>query len=373
MIMTLFSKLMKTSKIAASSAKEKVQIKYYEGKLKKINNSREKIDASNNFDMNSSEKELSSKIINIKEKEKETRSVLAKSLKKEVLESREERKKERKSLKAFEKIQKEFKELPIVTIVDDLAEGASGIEEMKSKIKLDQDNPYNWLALAEALKFYNKAFYIINGIKAPIDMIGSAIDVSVQYLSEYLEAAADNEKWTYERALAQAIYLGKKSKAKDAHTLIVIGRAEQLLGKSCKNTIKRLKHFESSEETFLNSLAEDSTIQQKAEVFYYLAELWKNRDNKRYIHYIGQSISFGFAPAEEDLNNFLNKTRENQFIAQMKISKGVLRITDFKYSYRKRTVEVAIDGAANMVRKQSRKLRATSERIFDSIANRVLK
>lgn len=202
------NKLKKIAKLAVTSAEENIKNIVLESKIssidKKLQNMNDKEGAHLIIERENLEKKISGQQISIAEK----REVIKSELKEEVKASRLKRKEENKSLNIIKRVKKEFDEIPITTFAIDLAEGISEIEEAKKAVIEEPENIYSWLELAETLKFYKKAFIIINGIKAPIDPIGSTIDIGTEILGGALESSLDKEKWTYDRALDQARKLG---------------------------------------------------------------------------------------------------------------------------------------------------------------------
>lgn len=206
--MGLINKFGKLGKIVASSIEENVKSKLLEGRIKSIDKKLENMNDKEGAHLIIKKENLQRKMDKEKIEEQRRRNEVKSELKQEVKDSILERKKENKDLNIIQKVQKEFQEIPIATVVNDLAEGFSEIEKAKERIKTYPEDIYSWLELAEALRFYKKAFIIINGIKAPIDLIGSTIDITSELVGGSIESALDKDKWTYERALEQARKLG---------------------------------------------------------------------------------------------------------------------------------------------------------------------
>lgn len=210
--MGILNKVIKLSKIAVSSVKENVKCAYLEQNIKNIDKKLEKTKDKQGAHLKIKKENLENKLEKEKNVEKEKREVIKLELKRQVKVSIAKRKKENKNLNLIEKVQKEFEELPIATIVNDLAEGVSDIEKVKEHVKRNPGDIYSWLELAETLRFYKKTFLIINGIKAPFDLIGTALDVGTEIVGGSIENALDKDKWTYDRALMQAKKLGATEK-----------------------------------------------------------------------------------------------------------------------------------------------------------------
>lgn len=209
--MEIINKVIKLSKIAASSVKENVKCKYLEQNIKNIDKKLEKTNIQDAH-LKIKKENLQNKIKKEKNNEKEKRKSIKLELKRQVKISRNKRKEETKHLNIIEKAQKELEQIPIATIANDLAEGISNIEKVREKVKNNSQDIYAWLELAETLKFYKKTFLIINGIKAPFDMIGTALDVGSEIVGGSIESAFDKNKWTYDRAIMQAKKLGATDK-----------------------------------------------------------------------------------------------------------------------------------------------------------------
>ena len=210
--MGIINKVIKLSKLAASSVKENVKCKYLEQNIKNIDKKLEKTKDKQDAHLKIKKKNLENKLEKEKKGEKEKREVIKLELKREVKVSKAKRKKENKNFNIIKKVQKEFEELPIATIANDLAEGISDIEKVKEYVKRNPEDIYSWLKLAETLRFYKKTFLIINGIKAPFDLIGSALDIGTEIVGGSIENALDKDKWTYDRAIMQAKKLGATEK-----------------------------------------------------------------------------------------------------------------------------------------------------------------
>jgi len=206
--MGILKKVIKLSKLAVSSAKENVKCKYLEHNIKNIDKKLEKFKDRQDAHLKIKKENLQNKLSKEKKDEKEKRRIIKLELKRQVKISREERKKKNKNLNIIKKVQKEFEELPIATIANDLAEGISDIEKVKEKVRRNPEDIYSWLELAETLRFYKKTFLVINGIKAPFDLIGSVLDVGTEIIGGSIEDTLDKDKWTYDRAVMQAKKLG---------------------------------------------------------------------------------------------------------------------------------------------------------------------
>ena len=213
--MSFINKFKKIAKIAVSSAEENVKSKLLENKINGINKKLENMNDKEGAHLIIEKENLEKKIKEQKTEEQKKREIIKLQLKQEVSASRLKRKEENKELNIIKRIKKEFDELPVTTFANDLAEGISEIEKVKEMVTKHPEDAYYWLELAETLKFYKKTFIIINGIKAPFDLIGSTIDIGTELVGESLESAFDKDKWTYERALNQARKLGAAEKQID--------------------------------------------------------------------------------------------------------------------------------------------------------------
>lgn len=210
--MGLMNKFSKLGKMAASSIEENVKIKLLESRIKSIDKKLEGIDDKEGAHLIIEKENMQKKMEKEKAKEQKERETIKSQLKQEAKASIQKRKKESKDLSMIQKARKELEGIPITTVANDLAEGLSELEKAQKRVKAYPEDIYSWLELAEALRFYKKAFIVINGIKAPIDPIGSTIDISTELVGGSIESALDKEKWTYERALEQAKKLGATEK-----------------------------------------------------------------------------------------------------------------------------------------------------------------
>ncbi len=210
--MSIIAKISKLGNVAVSSAKEKIKCGYLQKNIENIDKKLKNMDDKKEAHLIIKKENKQKKIKEEKIKEKKKRETAKGELQKQILISKHKRKEETKDLNIIEKVQKEFKELPIATIVDDFVEGVSDIEKAEKIVKEHPEDMYSWLNLAETIKFYKKAFLIINGIKAPWDMIGTTLDLSVEFVGGSIESAFDKKKWTYERAINEAVKLGAGEK-----------------------------------------------------------------------------------------------------------------------------------------------------------------
>ncbi|KZL94299.1 hypothetical protein [Clostridium magnum] len=206
--MGILKKVIKLGKLAVSSTKENVKSKYLEQNIKNIDKKLEKSQDGQDAHLKIKKENLENKLLKEKKEGNEKRELIKLELKKQVKVSREKRKQENKNLNVVKKLQKEFQEMPIATIANDLAEGISDIEKVKEQVRKNPEDIYSWLQLAETLRFYRKTFLIINGIKAPFDLIGSVLDVGTELIGGSIEDTLDKDKWTYDRAVMQAKKLG---------------------------------------------------------------------------------------------------------------------------------------------------------------------
>mgnify|MGYP000977349790 FL=1 len=199
--MSFIKKVGNLSTIGLSKAKEKAQESYLKSKAKNIDKEIQNIENSNITELKCEKNAIENKIDKIKNKEKIKRQVAKSKLKNQVQESKNKRKEENKGLNAVSRMKKEFKNVPIVSLVDDIVEGASDIERIQSMVQNNPNDPYPWLILAQCIGYYKKAFFILNIAKSPIDPIGTVIDLGTEFGGEYIEEVLDKDKWTYKRAL----------------------------------------------------------------------------------------------------------------------------------------------------------------------------
>ena len=159
--MSFIKKVGNLSTIGLSKAKEKAQESYLKSKAKNIDKEIQNIENSNITELKCEKNAIENKI----------RQVAKSKLKNQVQESKNKRKEENKGLNAVSRMKKEFKNVPIVSLVDDIVEGASDIERIQSMVQNNPNDPYPWLILAQCIGYYKKAFFILNIAKSPIDPI----------------------------------------------------------------------------------------------------------------------------------------------------------------------------------------------------------
>lgn len=209
---TVIGKIMKIGNIVVSSTKENIKCQYLERNVKSLNKKLKNMDDKKGAHLIIRKENIQKKIDEEKTNESKRRKKIVIDLKKQVEISKIKRKEEIKDLNIIQKVKKEFEELPIATLVDDLVSGVSDIEKAQKLVKECPRDIYSWLNLAETIKFHKKAFLIINGIKAPWDIIGSTIDFSMEFIGGSIEDTMDKSKWTYERAVSRAVKLGASKK-----------------------------------------------------------------------------------------------------------------------------------------------------------------
>lgn len=210
--MGIVNKLINASKITVSYAKENIKCKYLEKNIERIDRSIEGLTDKQGAHLLIRKENLQKKLEEERNSERKKRDKAKLELKSQVRISIEQRKKDNKSMNILERTQKEFKELPIVTVVDDFVAGISDIDKIKEYVKNHPEDIYAWLNLAEALKFHKKTFLIVNGIKAPFDLIGTTLDIGMEFIGDRVENVLDKDKWTYDRAVNQARKLGATEK-----------------------------------------------------------------------------------------------------------------------------------------------------------------
>lgn len=210
--MGVINKLINVSKITVSYAKESAKCKYLEKNIKRIDKSMEGLNDKQGAHLLIQKENLQKKLEEERNSERKKRKEAKLKLKSQVRISKEQRQKDNKGMNILERLQNEFKELPIVTAVDDLVAGISDIDKIEEYVKNHPEDIYSWLNLAEALKFHKKTFLIVNGIKAPFDLIGTTLDIGIEFIGDRVENVLDKDKWTYERAVNQARKLGATEK-----------------------------------------------------------------------------------------------------------------------------------------------------------------
>ncbi|MBU5484931.1 hypothetical protein KQI86_11345 [Clostridium sp. MSJ-11] len=302
--MGLLKKVNIINKLAYSKAKEKVKYEYLSRKAKKNN---EKIS-----------KEL------IEAEERGKRETYLSELKNEITISKKSRAESNKDLSLIERVQKEFKSIPVISVVDDMVEGASQIEKIKIMVENNPDDPLSWLILAECIKYYKKVFLFLNLAKAPIDPLGTAMDIGVEFGGEVVESALDKNKWTYKRALLKSINIGLKSGLKDEKNLVCIGRSAQLISLWTKDPAEKENYLILSKK-YLNEALKIASPYCRNEILYYLGLLEKNKVRK------------------------------------------------FKYSYNINKVKAIINGGSNAAVNQGTKMVNTIEKVLDNTLDKLIK
>ncbi|GAA0722053.1 hypothetical protein GCM10008905_13150 [Clostridium malenominatum] len=300
--MGLLKKVSIINKLAYSKVKEKVKCEYV------------------------SRKNINSCMIKeeIKEEENSKRESYFKELKKEIKISKEDRKEKNKKLSTLERVKGEFRGIPVISVVDDIVEGASQIEKVKKFVTENPEDPLAWLMMAECIKYHKKIFLIINLAKTPIDPIGTVLDIGVEFGGDAIEGAIDKDKWTYKRALLKSLNLGFKASLKDEKTLVCIGKSAKLLAAYSKDPIEK-ENYSLIGDKYLRKALEIGSRESKNEILFYLDKLSKNKVKK------------------------------------------------FKYAYNSNKLISIVNGGSNAVVKQSGKVVNTLEKILDNTLDKLIK
>lgn len=322
--MSFIKKISNLSTIGLSKVKEKAQESYLKTKAEKIDKEIKNIENSNIASLQCQKNNISNKIEEMKKKEKLKRQVAKSLLKNEVKESKGKREEENKNLNFVSRMKKEFKGVPVISLVDDIVEGASDIERVQKMVQNNPDDPYCWLILAQCINYYKKAFFILNLAKSPIDPLGTVIDLGTEFGGEYIEEVLDKDKWTYKRALLKSINLSIKNKIKDEKNLVCIGRSAQLLAMYTKEPMER-DNFNLMAKKYLREALKVVSLDSKNEILFYLGEIDKKK------------------------------------------------VKSFKYAFNNNLVNAVFKGTVNAVKNQSKKIMNTSERIIDKTVDSLLK
>lgn len=297
---------------------------YLNSKAKRIEKEIISLEKKEVLQLKNKKENIQLKIEEVKNKEKIKRKTSIEKLKKELEYSNKKRKEENKDLNFVGRLRKEFKGIPIVTLVDDIAEGAAGIEKVQTMVQNNLKDPYGFLILAQSINYYKKAFLIMNLAKSPIDPIGTAMDISSEFGGEYIEESFDKDKWTYKRALLKSINLGLKSGVKDEKNLVCIGRSAQLLSMYAKDPLEK-ENFGMMGKKYLEEALKVTSPECKDEILFYLGRIERKK------------------------------------------------VRAFKYSLNNNISKAVFKGTINALKNQSKKVLDTSERIMDKTLENLLK
>ena len=367
--MRFFPKIKHLGQLGFSTLTEKTQEKSLEARIRQIEKQLTIQGVQKIEELLQQKADLQKQMEETKHRESQKRSELKDILKQQAQASKQERSEEHKDLNWTQRAYKEMKDLPIVTAVDDLIDGMTELEKMEGLIISHPNNPYVWLLFADALHYYRKTFFTVHGLKATFDFVGTLIDIG----AESIVSVVDKEKWTYPNALRQAIYLGEKADSPRGSTFVVLGRSYQLLAREIKQIPLQAEWREKAEIYFKKAL-ESEGEREEGEILYFLAELEKDRGNQKgYVSYLKESKRKGFLPALKELRLFCEQNRIAYHPKEMHIPKEVTVIKDFQYSYRKKLVEAAVLGAANVVNKQTKKILKWSNRVLDYTIDKFVK
>lgn len=290
-------------------------------------------------------------------------------LKREVKQSIDGRKQEVNQLSLKERIENEFRSLPIVTVFDDLVQGISGLEEVQKRVQNYPEEPYVWLMFAQALEYHKKTFYAVQGIKAPIDTIGSIIDVSMNKLADWVS----KEQHTPNKALHKALFLTANRKGSKKSTMMIEGRCFHLLGKSTADLNRKEKYYSDAMVRYHQVIEMMTSSVITAEAFYYIAQIHGEMGNSpRYIHYMKKAIKNGLTPAHKELCNYLTERRIAYDVRDLSVPESAVKNHKFYYQYQKTLIQTTWKATSTVVGQQAKKLAVFTDRVLDYTLDKVL-
>jgi uncharacterized protein YlxP (DUF503 family) len=280
----------------------------------------------------------------------------------------------KKKLGSFSRSAKEeFSKLPIISVIGDTTQGASGLGDVQRELKSDPNNPIRWL-------FYYEAFMTHRNLKGGVSVARGIINpigfIVGKGLSTGLNTIDDEyEKFDQKKCLLMVSSLvSKKIKEKRATVseIAIYAKAQYYLAVS-KTGEERENFLKYAIKNISLAIEKEDKESDRAEYFFYLSQMYKTAERKE-LQYRALNISrkMGFMPAYQELASFLKRE-----VKRDRVNKETLqeinntinelsqkcRYTDFKYSY-KVNFNQRIDNTLNHVfTEQSKKVSETSKRI----------
>ncbi|PEQ87999.1 hypothetical protein CN481_20190 [Bacillus sp. AFS006103] len=266
----------------------------------------------------------------------------------------------------------ELSKLPIISIIGDTTQGASGLSEVQKLINQDPKNPKNWLFYYEAFMTHRQlksGASVARGIINPIGFIvGKGIATGLNSIDD------EYQKFDPKKCLLMVMSIVSKrikKKRVTSEEIAIYAKSQYYLGVQ-KNGDEREYFLKQAINNF--SLAIEKEIQKsiRAELFFYLAQIYK-ASSRMELYYRALNISrkLGFLPAYQELASILKKEAKKEAanlnsydeinaINQLE-SKCIFK--DFKYTY-KLDLSKRVDNTLDHVfSEQSKKISETTKRL----------
>ncbi|SHM54151.1 hypothetical protein [Gracilibacillus kekensis] len=266
------------------------------------------------------------------------------------------------------KAKKELASLPILSVVTDATQGATGVADLQEKLEKEPDNPLYWLFFYEALITYQKWNSGMNVGRAVINpfgfVVGKGVASGLNAIDEDFEKASPS---TY---LGIAIALTAERVKSDEHRndvedLVILGKALAYSSAYANSNRKRYNLLKKAIQYLTKAIQIERIPRFQAEFFFYLAQFYQLAGNqKMYFRSLNISRKIGFTPAESLLKDELKqKVADGDREKLLSIGNSTQIKNKFIYTFQFDFDQKFEGTIENVKKKQAEKIRKTSSRI----------
>ncbi|MCQ6280033.1 zinc ribbon domain-containing protein [Bacillus sp. EB600] len=262
------------------------------------------------------------------------------------------------------KIKKEISNLPLLTLISDAVQGASGLSILQEKIKQTPNDPLYWLFYYECFITHSKIRKGVSTARIVYNPVGFIVSKGV---SAGLNTLDDEyQKFDPAQCLKRAISLSRKrmmEKQSTASDFLMIGKC--LFYLSQKEDLDKKNHFLLSAIHYISYAIDTETNSNLiGEYFYYLALIYDNIGNKEmYLRSVNLSVSFCFEPS---LNLLHKELRANglpeEEMNKIQIPQSEI-ITQYQFTWTLQAGERVENTLSYVVESQGKKIKQVSNRI----------
>lgn len=279
----------------------------------------------------------------------------------------------KKKLGTFSRSTKsELSKLPIISIIGDSTQGASGLGYVQNLIKKDPDNPKNWLFYYEAHIFHKTlkgGVSVARGILNPVGfVVGKGISTGLNAIDD------EYQKFDPKVCLLMIQSIVSKSIKKNKVT------SEEIAIYAKSQYYLAVNILEENNEEILKQAVKNMSLaieieklqSVRAEFFFYLAQIYKAASRmKLYYRALNISRKLGFLPAHSELVSFIknkelsqkDRTNKLQELNKMERLKNNCPYREFKYTYKADFGERAENTLDYVFKEQSKKFSETKKRL----------
>ncbi|WP_010280715.1 hypothetical protein [Bacillus timonensis] len=219
---------------------------------------------------------------------------------------------EQKKLAEFSrKAKKGLGSLPVISVIGDTVQGASGLGELQQKLKDEPNDPKNWLYYYEAFQYYRKLNMKVSigrGVVNPIGFIaGKGISKGLNTLDDEFQSFDPKKCLGVTIALSMKKVKDENSQLK-AEDLVVLAKA-LAYSSSYANDINQQKKMLNYAINYVSrAIQVENLHERKGEYFFYLSQFYEMAGNEKLkLKALNISRKLGFEPADELLKTILKK------------------------------------------------------------------